>query len=126
MNHLLCIFDEYINEARTKRYFIDLNRAKEQVDEIKRLYKDNKDTAVVAFEIIGEKFIKGKFANNAEIIVDKIIKAIDSKTKKKTRYKFVYISLATYNILVNTITDLSDERSHDYPKLLNNESNSKK
>ena len=119
-------FDEYINEARTKRYFIDLNRAKEQVDEIKRLYKDNKDTAVVAFEIIGEKFIKGKFANNAEIIVDKIIKSIDSKTKKKTRYKFVYISLATYNILVNTITDLSDERSHDYPKLLNNESNSKK
>lgn len=114
-------FDEYINEARSKRYFIDLNRAKEQVDDISKLYKDNKDVAVAALEIIGNKFTRSKFADNAEIIVDKIIKALGSRTKKKGRYNKVYISLATYDILTNTITDLNEDRSHDYQELLKDE-----
>lgn len=114
-------FDEYVNEARSKRYFIDMNRAKEQVDDINKLYKDNKDVAIAALEIIGNKFTRSKFADNAEIIVDKIINALDSKTKKNGRYNKVYISLATYDILTNTIIDLKEDRSHDYQELLKDE-----
>ena len=113
-------FDEYINESRSRRYFIDLNRAREQVDDIKKLYKDNRDVAIAAFEIIGNKFTRSKFSDNAEIMVDKIIKALDSKTKKG-RYNMVYISLATYNILTDTIIDLKEDRSHDYQELLKDE-----
>lgn len=118
-------FDEYINESRSAKYFIDINKSKDQADEIRRLYRTNSDVAVAALETIGKLYSKNKFTDNAEVIVNKIKSAVGAKTPSKGTYKFVYISLATYNILRDSIDDLKKERDNGYINLLEKESERK-
>lgn len=119
-------FDEYINESMSAKYFIDMNKSKDQADQIRKLYRDNSDVAVAALETIGKLYSKNKFTDNAKVIVDKIKNAVGAKNPSKGKYKFVYISLATNNILRETIEGLKKERDNGYSNLLAKESENKK
>jgi hypothetical protein len=119
-------FTEYIMEKKgvTTRYYFNLNRAREQSGIIEKMYKTNRDVAIAALEIIGGKFSRSKFVDNAETIVDFICKPFGKATTTKVakkNYKYVYTSLATYTLLENMINLLKEERNQDYPTLRGDE-----
>lgn len=108
---------------KSGKKYLNLSKCKDHLDDIKSMYVDDKDIAIIALKIIGEKILKDKsfVKKYSEDIVEIINKAYEDETTKK-----VEISDSTYNILVDAIKELKEQKSHDYPALRkdDNEQNS--
>ena len=101
--------------AQKEKEVLDLSKAEDQLGDTKVLFVKNKSVAIAALKEIGYTVLRdATFAKNAEIIVDKICKAVKSKDHK------VNISKSTYEYFKKAIEKLKDEKSHDYPTVQKN------
>lgn len=121
-------FEKYIlNEDKDKikytektKYLLDFsNISDSQADDLRDLYINNKEIAILTLQLIGSNLLKNKtFVKNSDNIVNSIISGLENDKRRKIK-----IPHLTYNILIDSINILKNKRSHEY---VNYEEQSKK
>lgn len=109
--------EKELSSKGKKKYYLDFEELSDSnLKDLKNLYK-NKNVAIVAFKVIGEKVLKDNtFVKNSEDLVNIIKKCLKSKKED--------ISPVTYNLLKDSLAKLKNARNNDYVSVENDEKKS--